>query len=110
MSMIVRMSARRPSIMSTTNWRKPFWNSLGCSWSSACSIRPPPPDDLPERAAEPDADAGADDQHHLLDRERLPALVGRVVVAHEAGTRRLADGLAEAEERPEPDEHREPDG
>ena len=60
-----------------------------------------------DAAAEADADAGAGEQHDLLDRERLAALLRRVVVAEQAGGRRLGDRLAEAERRPHADEHRE---
>ena len=68
------------------------------------------PQVVPMKPAEPHADAGAGEQHHLLDRERLAALVGRVVVADEAGGGRLGDGLPEAEGGAHADEHREADG
>ena len=51
--------------------------------------RRPPAERRADEPAEADAEAGAGEQHHLLDRERLAALVGRVVVA-DAGWRPTA--------------------
>ena len=60
--------------------------------------RPPPECGAHEP---PDADAYADagQQQALLHGERLPPLLLGVIVADEAGGRRLRDGLAEAEGR-----------
>ena len=60
-----------------------------------------------DEAAEPDAEAGTGEQHHLLDREGPASLVGRVVVAEQAGGRRLGHALAEPERRAHHDQHRE---
>ena len=80
-------------------------NSAG---SAATSIADPPAEDR-RRAPPPRAMPRPPPamRHHLLDRERLPALLGRVVVAEQAGGRRLGDGLAEAEGRADADQHRE---
>jgi hypothetical protein len=71
--------------------------------------RRPPAKSGADQSAEPDTETGAAEQHHLLDREGLASLVGRVVVADVAGGRRLGDGLPESERRSHRDEHRKAD-
>jgi len=64
----------------------------------------PPPERGAHDAPDADADADAGQQQTLLHGERLAPLLLRVVVADQAGRRRLGDGLAEPQGRPDGEE------